>query len=76
MPESKELVTVSRADRRSNNCYHTEDCGRLPDYDVEMTKAEAEQMGLTECKYCSGKEHSGPDHSLYQNALAWEPDNE
>ena len=67
---SMNKVLIARSDRRSNDVYHTERCGKHPTKGPrEVTEAEAKELGLTECGHCNGFDQSNPDRSYYNYAL-------
>jgi len=55
----------------SRNKYHTEMCRNAEDINKirEVSKAQADRMGLEECRICAGETPEKNDDWSYQNAL-------
>jgi hypothetical protein len=67
-----ETVYVTPADKRKSRVYHTRDCGKGPANPRPIDRDTAEAWGLRECGHCAGFEQRDPDHSIYQQAVAYD----
>jgi hypothetical protein len=53
MTDNTEQVHIAKPSSNRSS-YHTRRCSHYPDNPKQITKAQAEARGLSECTYCSG----------------------